>query len=31
MFFPGAYSGNDLILFGTIHDNNYYRAFPLVE
>lgn len=31
MFFPGEYSGNDLILFGTIHDNNYYRAFPLVE
>lgn len=31
MFFPGVYSGNDLILFGTIHDNNYYRAFPLVE
>ncbi len=30
MFFPGKYSGNDLILFGTIHDNNYYRAFPLV-
>ena len=31
MFFPGKYSGNDLILFGTIQDNNYYRAFPLVE
>ena len=31
MFFPGKYSGNDLILFGTIRDNNYYRAFPLVE
>ena len=31
MFFPGVYSGNDLVLFGTIHDNNYYRAFPLVE
>jgi len=31
MFFPGAYSGSDLILFGTIHDDNYYRAFPLVE
>ncbi len=31
MFFPGKYSGNDLILFGTIKDNNYYRAFPLVE
>lgn len=31
MFFPGKYSGNDLVLFGTIHDNNYYRAFPLVD
>jgi len=31
MFFPGKYSGADLILFGTIPDNNYYRAFPLVE
>ncbi|QHN06698.1 DUF1788 domain-containing protein [Methanothermobacter sp. THM-1] len=31
LFFPGRYSGSELILFGTIHDNNYYRAFPLVE
>ncbi|SCG85425.1 DUF1788 domain-containing protein [Methanobacterium congolense] len=31
MFFPGRYSGNELILFGTIHDTNYYRAFPLVD
>lgn len=31
MFFPGVYSGNDLVLFGTIRDNNYYRAFQLVE
>lgn len=31
MFFPGKYSGDDLVLFGTIKDNNYYRAFPLVE
>ena len=31
MFFPGKYSGNNLVLFGTIHDSNYYRAFPLVE
>ena len=31
MFFPGNYSGFDLILFGNIKDNNYYRAFPLVE
>lgn len=30
MFFPGKYSGTDLNLFGTIQDNNYYRAFRLV-
>jgi hypothetical protein len=26
MFFPGEYSGQDLQLFGTIKDDNYYRA-----
>ena len=31
MFFPGNYSGNDLVLFNTIKDGNYYRAFPLVD
>lgn len=31
MFYPGKYSGSDLVLFGTIKDNNYYRAFPLVK
>lgn len=31
LFFPGKYSGSELILFGTIQDNNYYRAFPLVK
>ncbi|MDR3222981.1 MAG: DUF1788 domain-containing protein [Methanobrevibacter sp.] len=31
MFFPGKYSGYELILFGTIEDNNYYRAFPLID
>ncbi|MHA0855674.1 DUF1788 domain-containing protein [Paenibacillus sp. CMAA1364] len=30
MFFPGEYSGQDLQLFGTIKDDNYYRAFNLV-
>lgn len=30
MFYPGRYSGQNLQLFGTIEDNNYYRAFPLV-
>ena len=31
MFFPGTYSGQDLILFDDIKDDNYYRAFNLVE
>lgn len=30
MFFPGEYSGQELQLFGTIKDDNYYRAFKLV-
>lgn len=30
MFFPGKYSGQELRLFGTIKDDNYYRAFKLV-
>ena len=30
MFFPGEYSGQALHLFGTIKDDNYYRAFKLV-
>ncbi|MBP2637785.1 MAG: hypothetical protein H6Q72_3692 [Firmicutes bacterium] len=29
MFFPGKYDGQELILFGEIKDNNYYRAFRL--
>ncbi|MEL7632899.1 DUF1788 domain-containing protein [Sporomusa sphaeroides] len=31
MFFPGEYSGQALHLFGTIKDDNYYRAFKLVQ
>lgn len=31
MFFPGKYSGRDLILFNTIEGSNYYRAFPLIH
>lgn len=31
MFFPGIYNGNSLRIFGEIKDDNYYRAFPLVE
>ncbi|MBU4541896.1 MAG: DUF1788 domain-containing protein [Firmicutes bacterium] len=30
MFFPGVYSGQDLQLFATIKDDNYYRAFKLI-
>jgi hypothetical protein len=30
MFFPGEYSGQALQLFGTIKDDNYYRAFKLI-
>ncbi|GAA5818042.1 MAG: DUF1788 domain-containing protein [Methanobrevibacter sp. CfCl-M3] len=30
MFLPGKYTGNKVTLFGTIPDNNYYRAFPLI-
>jgi len=31
MFYPGKYSGLDLVLFGEIKDDNYYRAFKLVD
>lgn len=31
LFFPGRYDGRELILFGEIKDNNYYRAFQLVN
>lgn len=31
MFYPGKYDGQELILFGEIKDDNYYRAFRLVE
>ena len=30
MFYPGRYSGHDLRLFGTLKDDNYYRAFQLI-
>lgn len=30
MFFPGTWDGQTLNLFGTIKDDNYYRAFPLI-
>lgn len=31
LFFPGKYSGTDLVLFNTVEGNNYYRAFPLIS
>lgn len=31
MFFPGEYNEQELILFGEIKDDNYYRAFKLVK
>lgn len=31
MFYPGKYDGQELLLFGEIKDDNYYRAFKLVE
>ena len=31
MFFPGSYDGQELRLFDTLKDDNYYRAFPLLD
>ncbi|WP_347297578.1 DUF1788 domain-containing protein [Dolosigranulum savutiense] len=31
MFYPGYYDGQELVLFGEIKDDNYYRAFKLVD
>lgn len=31
MFYPGKYDGQTLVLFSEIKDDNYYRAFKLVE
>jgi hypothetical protein len=31
MFYPGKYDGQELILFSEIKDDNYYRAFGLVD
>lgn len=31
MFFPGTYSGLELIFLDELKDDNYYRAFKLVE
>ena len=31
MFYPGRYDGQELVLFSEIKDDNYYRAFKLVD
>ena len=31
LFYPGRYDGQELVLFGSIKDANYYRAFRLVD
>lgn len=31
LFYPGKYDGQELMLFGEIKDDNYYRAFKLVD
>jgi len=31
MFFPGRYDGQSLMLFSELKDDNYYRAFKLVD
>lgn len=31
LFFPGTYDGGSLMLFNEIKDDNYYRAFQLVD
>ena len=31
MFYPGSYDGQALRLFNELKDDNYYRAFPLLE
>lgn len=31
LFYPGRYNGNSLNIFNELKEENYYRAFPLVE
>lgn len=31
LFYPGKYDGQELVLFSEIKDDNYYRAFRLVD
>jgi len=31
MFFPGKFDGHKLVLFNKVHDDNYYRAFNIIN
>ena len=31
LFYPGKYTGSSLHIFGEMKEDNYYRAFPIVE
>jgi hypothetical protein len=31
MLYPGRYDGQELVLFGSVKDDNYYRAFRLID
>ena len=31
LFYPGRYNGNSLNIFNEMKEDNYYRAFPLVD
>ena len=31
LFYPGKYDGQELVIFSEIKDDNYYRAFKLVD
>ena len=31
LFYPGKYNGNSLNIFNEMKEDNYYRAFPIVE
>jgi hypothetical protein len=31
LFYPGKFDGQQLILFESLKDDNYYRAFPLLD
>ena len=31
LFYPGKYNGSSLNIFGELKEDNYYRAFPIVD